>query len=371
MQLACLRHERLPVTRSPIGTSLFIHGRPITAMLVAAALALASVPAIAAGFVYTADEHGNSISAIDLSTGEVETVPIPISPHNVQITADGSRLLAVGTPVEQGHGHAEENTSHGGHGSDARTGLLVVLNPDRLDAGPIASIPVGKHPAHVVIDGAGRHAFVTDAESDTVAVADLASGRVIRTIGTGRYPHGLRLSPDGREAYVATVEGGSISVVDTATLAEVGRIEVGAAPVQVAFTPNGSRVYVSLRDENSVGVIDTETRRLLEKIPVGRDPIQLHATPDGGRVYVANQGSEEDPDQTVSVIDVATNQVIDTIRTGRGAHGVAVSADGARVFVTNILDSTVSVIDDSNQAVVATFPVGRGPNGVTFRPAKD
>ena len=49
-----------------------------------------------AGYVFTANELGNSISRIDLSAGKVETTPVPISPHNVQITQDGSLLLAVG-----------------------------------------------------------------------------------------------------------------------------------------------------------------------------------------------------------------------------------------------------------------------------------
>src|SRR3546814_9796254 len=44
------------------------------------------------GFVYTADEHGKSVSAIDLRNRTVVTTPVPIEPHNIQITADGTRL---------------------------------------------------------------------------------------------------------------------------------------------------------------------------------------------------------------------------------------------------------------------------------------
>ena len=45
------------------------------------------------GIVYTADEHGKSISAIDLASGKVKIVPVGISPHNVQITADAAWLM--------------------------------------------------------------------------------------------------------------------------------------------------------------------------------------------------------------------------------------------------------------------------------------
>jgi YVTN family beta-propeller protein len=317
----------------------------------------------ATGFVYTADEHGNSISVIDLAARRVETVPVAISPHNVQATADETRLLAVGDPVADtgAHGHSEA-----GRGGKAE-GQLLVFDSDRLAAGPVASIAVGEHPAHVVVDRESRHAFVTLAGQDAVAVVDLVRNEVLRTIGTGRYPHGLRISPDGREIYVANVEEGSVSVIDTATLSEAARIPVGRAPVQVGFTPDGDRIYVSLREEDSVAVIDTAARKFAARIAVGRGPIQVHATPDGRFVYVANQGTETEPGDTVSVIDVTTGMVVDTIRTGAGPHGVAVANDGAHVFVTNILDGTVTMIETRRRSVIATFPVGKGPNGITFR----
>lgn len=322
----------------------------------------------ASGYVYTADEYGNSISAVDLTDGQVETVPVAISPHNIQISADGSRLFAVGNPAMMaGHDQVQSGRETEMEGMN---GLLLVFDPDKLASGPLASIEVGEHPAHVVVDQAGSRAFVTLAEENAVAVVDLARQEVSQTIPTGAYPHGLRLSPDGSTAYVANVEDGSVSVLNTAKLTEVARIPVGKAPVQVGFTPDGSQVFVSLRDENKVAVIDTATRKVLGRIDVGRDPIQVFATPDGRFVYVANQGTKEEPADTVSVINVATRSVVDTIRTGAGAHGVVVSSDGRSVFVTNIAAGTVSMIDAESRSVVKEFAVGKGPNGITFRPAR-
>jgi YVTN family beta-propeller protein len=316
------------------------------------------------GFVYTADEHGNSISAIDLATTRVTTTPIPISPHNVQITTDGTRLLAVGAPVIDDHGHSDGGAAHD---AGETKGRLLVFDATFLAKGPVGNISVGAHPAHVVPGPESRRAFVTNAGDNTVSVVDLARMSVVKTIAVGRYPHGLRMSPNGREVYVANVQDGSLSVIDTTSLIEVARIPVGTTPVQVGFTPDGSRVYVSLRDENRVAVVDTAARALIGTIEVGRNPIQVHATPDGRFVYAANQGTDAEPADTVSVISVAAACVIDTIRTGKGAHGVSMSDDGAVVLVTNIVDSTVSVIDTATREVLTTFVVGRGPNGVTYR----
>lgn len=357
--------------KEPYWLKLGILRGHFVAAALASALAIAPTPGLSAGetpigkgFVYSGDEHSNSISRINLATGQVEITPVTISPHNVQITAGGEWLLAVGDPARDSHGGD-------GHGVEEVKGRLLVFNAMDMAAGPAAVIEVGSHPAHVVADHAGQRAFITNSGDYSVAVVDLTRNKVIQSIATGRYPHGLRISPDGREIYVANVQDGSVSVLNAADLAEAARIPVGTAPVQVGFTPDGSRVYVSLRDENRVAVIDTSARKVIGTIEVGRNPIQVHATPDGRYVYVANQGTEAAPAETVSVIEVATGSVIDTIRTGKGAHGVAVSDDGTRVFITNIVDATVSVIDAAARTVIATFPVGRGPNGITFRPGED
>lgn len=348
----------------------------VTVALTVAIAVLAQQPAIppgATGFVYTANERGNSVSAIDLSTGQVVTVETAFSLHNVQVTADGTRLLAVGAEA------TEAMPGMPGMAGMAE-GQLLVFDTAALTLGPIAAVPVGDHPAHVVVDRAGRLAFVTLSEEDAVAVVDLSLNEVVGNIDAGPYPHGIRLSPDGRFALVANVENDSVSVLDTSTLAEVARIPVGDAPVQVAFTPDGELAYVSLRDENAVAVIDIAARTVVDRIPVGQGPIQVHVTPDGRYVYVANQGSETvpgdhvhppaaiEPSDTVSVIEVATGRVVETIRTGAGPHGVAVSSDGRFVFVTNIVAGTLSMIATDTRSVVATFDVGDGPNGVTFRP---
>lgn len=335
------------------------------ALSIACADAQAPIPLKnATGFVYTADEIGNTISTINLATGQVTIVAAAVSPHNVQVTADGARLLTVGdapmAPSAQGHGAS-------GLGMKA-PGQLLVFSTANMASGPTSSIVLGDHPAHVVVESNDGRAFVTLSRENVVAVIDLARNEVVRKIPTGRFPHGLRISPDGRSVYVANVEDGSVSVIDMTTLSEVAKIPVGKGPVQVGFTPDGAKVYVSLRDENKVAVIDAKTKVVLARIDVGRNPIQVHATRDGLFVYAANQGTDAEPSDTVSVIDTATGKVVATIRTGAGAHGVATSTDGRFVFVTNIVAGTVSAIDAKTRTVVATFTVGRGPNGITYKP---
>ena len=313
------------------------------------------------GFIYTANERDASISEIALASGRVRTFKTSVVPHNVQMTPNGANLLAVGMPAE---GHQKQAMQKMQPGDDGGKLLIFDVRDPRK---PLATLPAGKHPAHVITDREGRRAFVTSSEENAITVLDLKRRIVVGKIDTGASPHGLRPGPDGRELYVANVKDDSVSVVDIKTLREVARIPVGKSPVQVGFTPDGRQVYVSLRDENRVAVIDVATRRLLGKVDVGRKPIQVYGTADGKAMYVANQGTSEAPDDTVSIIDLASRKVIATVTTGSGAHGIVVDDSGQTAFVTNIEAGTVSAIDTTSQRVTASFKVGAGPNGITYR----
>lgn len=341
--IAISRRQALQIAAAGVVVSL---ARPISHSAAAAG---------STGMVYTANERHNSVSAIALTDGRVETAALPISPHNVQISRDGRRLLAVGTATTHGHTHDD-------------SGLLLVIDSERLQAGPAQIIELGRHPAHVVLDVTDRLAFVTLSGDDAVVAVDLAGGQTGGRMPTGAYPHGLRLHPNGTELWVANVKDGTLSVLDLRERREATRLAVGAAPVQVGFIPSGGRLFASLRDENAVAVVDTAARRLIGKVAVGRDPIQVHASPDGRWLYVANQGSEADPDRCLCIVDAERLNLAARVPVGLGAHGVTVSPDGT-VFVSSIVDGTVSAVDPASRTVVRTFKVGAGPNGITYRSA--
>src|SRR3990170_131325 len=139
----------------------------------------ASAPA-PSGIVYTANEKDGTISAVDLATGRVDNVAIPIMPHNVQIAVDGRLLYAVGMGMTMPGTSGMAN--HGKAG-----GRLVILDSLNMMRGPVEEIAVGPHPAHVVMSLDGKLAFVTDSKKNLVQVIDLAGKRIIRTIATGLY----------------------------------------------------------------------------------------------------------------------------------------------------------------------------------------
>jgi len=338
------------------------------AVLQAGLLAWASA-APAADKVYVANERADTISVLDAASFKVmASVRVGRMPHNVQVSPDGQTVWVTnnGEPGQAADASAHQGMDQGAHAAMVKAGAVWAI--DTRNDTVVAKVPVGLHPAHVVLTPDGRYAYVTNGGDNTVSVVDTAARRVVETIPVGEYPHGIRISPDGRQAYVANLKDGTVSVIDTSSKLEMLRIPVGKGPAQVGFTPDGRLAFVSLSEENAVAVIDPVARKVTRKIAVGAVPIQLYATPDSRTLLVANQGTRQKPGKTLSVIDLQSLSVAKTVETGAGAHGVVIDRDGRYAYVTNTWANSVSVLDVKDRKIVATVRVGQGPNGISVAP---
>lgn len=332
-------------------------------------LLLGSAATFAADKVYVANEGADTVSVLDASTLKtLAIVRVGKMPHNVQVSPDG-RFAWVTNNGESGL--PSNDSAHKGMAPDAHQAMTQVGGVSIIDTSMdavAAHIPVGKHPAHVVLTPDGRQAYVTNGGDNTVSVIDTSARTVVATIAVGQYPHGLRPSPDGKEIYVANLKAGTVSVIDTGSQKEVAQVPAGKGPAQTGFTPDGRWAFVSLSQENAIALIDPSTRKVVRKIAVGTVPIQLYATADSRTLLVANQGSRQRPGKTVSLIDLATFQVATTLETGAGAHGVVSDRLGRYAYVTNTYANSVSVLDMASRTVTKTVAVGKAPNGISIRP---
>lgn len=324
--------------------------------------------ASAADKVYVANEGADTVSVLDAASFKtLASVRVGKAPHNVQVSPDGKVVWVTnnGEP-DRAAASVHKEMAKGEHSAMATAGAVWAIDTSR-DA-VIAKVPVGTHPAHVVVSPDGRFAYITNGGDDTVSVIDTSAQRVVATIPVGKFPHGLRISPDGKHAYVANLKGGTVSVIDTVSQKEVAQVPAGKGPAQVGFAPDGRLAFVSLSEENAVAVIDPATRKVIRKVTVGTVPIQLYATPDSRMLLVANQGTRKKPGNTVSMIDLESFKVTTTMETGPGAHGVVIDRDGKYAYVTNTYANSVSVLDVKDRKVVKTVQVGTGPNGISVTP---
>ncbi len=213
---------------------------------------------------------------------------------------------------------------HRPHGIDwdRATGRLLVSceAPDRLlVVDPIARSVLKAYEtqgktAHMVAAGAGgRYAYVSNAGSHTIAVIELAGGRV-RLIPTGERPEGSVRSPDGRRIYVVNREAQRIAVVDAENNRAAGEISVGRGPVRVGITPDGKTLVYALMHDEAVEFADAASGRVLGRVKLAGRPVSLSLSPDGRRAYAAAQDQD-----TVYVISVADRKLLRSFKTAPGA----------------------------------------------------
>ena len=92
--------------------------------------------------------------------------------------------------------------------------------------------PGTRYPAGVGISPDGKTLYVAENLADSVAVVDLASGKVTQRFATERYPYGVAVAKDGL-VYVSAWGGSTVSVfsaIDGGRLRSAGRITVGRHP---------------------------------------------------------------------------------------------------------------------------------------------
>ncbi|HSW85885.1 MAG TPA: YncE family protein [Rhabdochlamydiaceae bacterium] len=255
-------------------------------------------------------------------------------------------------------------------------------------------------PYTVTINASGTKAYVTNSNSTTVTIIDIATNTVIGTIGGFDGPSGLVISHDGNFAYVnnyggpggvGSGNGTTVRVVNLLSNTIVGPpITVGLAPASLAITPDGAFVYViNYVDGNpgtgTISVIQTSNNTVVDTIGGFSGPFAIAITPNGRYAYVTNFGSNNfsPVGNTVSVVDLQSNTVIATITVGTQPSGIAITPDGSLAYVSiyNTLyvgpdfngltagPGTVKIIDtQTNQVIPPTIAVGLSPDAIAISP---
>lgn len=257
----------------------------------------------------------------------------------------------------------------------------------------VATIKVGDTPAGIAITLDNRFAFVANNNNDgipggdTVSVIDLTNNTVAKTITDPSFnePYTVTINADGTRAYITNSNSTTITIIDIATLSVIGIISGFDGPSGMVITPDGNRAYVNNYGGPSgvgsgfgttVRVVDLNTNTIIgAPIIVGLAPAALAITPDGAFVYVINYTNGNLGSGTVGVIQTSTNKLVNTITGFSGPFGIAITPNGKYAYVTNFgsnnfspTGTTVSVIQLSSNEVIATIKVGQQPSGITFTP---
>ena len=254
--------------------------------------------------------NGEGIQVLDRATGRVRQTVTQASAFvglawAPRADADGSRALY----ASGGNGDVVYRYRWAG-GRLALADSLVLARKARPRADGT------RFPAGVALSPDGQRLYVAENLADSLAVLDVASGRVLQRLATERYPYGVAVTPAGR-VFVSAWGGTTLSVFDptrSGTLGRVRDVRVARHPSSLLLDRAGQRLFVSSTSTDRVVVVDTRTlatQATIEDAPPaaapgtlrkGSTPASLALSADETRLYVG-----ESDNNAVAVFSLAPN----------------------------------------------------------------
>jgi YVTN family beta-propeller protein len=290
------------------------------------------VPSYDLATLWVANNEGNSLTAIDPTSGQ-DGKRVPVAdPYNLYFTPDGRFAMVVAERLHR----IDFRDPH-----DMTLVQSLLLNCKGVD--------------HMEFTSDGRYAIATCEFSGQLVKIDLATRAVVGylTLGggslnpfkklsrlfrkqhgdhtSGPMPQDIRSSPDGAVFYVADMKGGGVIVVDPVAFARLGFIKTGTGAHGLYPSRDGTRLYVTNRGWNttaggrhgpgSISVLDFSTRQVVETWPVpgGGSPDMGNVTADGSELWVSGRYDDE-----VYVFATATGTLTHRVPVGREPHGLCV-----------------------------------------------
>jgi sugar lactone lactonase YvrE len=169
-----------------------------------------------------------------------------------------------------------------------------------------------RYPAGLAPSADGRTLYVAENLADSLAVVDLASGRVMQRLATGPYPYTVAVAPEGT-VFVSNWGASTLSVFARGAdgrLTAQAALPVARHPSALLLSADGRRLFVASGSTDRVAVVDPRARRVLGELldppPAGpgegSTPNALALSADGTRLFAA-----EGDANAVAVFDLSAN----------------------------------------------------------------
>ena len=251
--------------------------------------------------LYVDNDHGNSLTPIDPTTGLPRGPAIPVTdPYNLYFTPDGRYAIVV---------------------AEARS-RLDFRDPHSMQLVNSVSVPC-RGIDHMDFTADGAFALAGCEFSGDLVVIDVRHQRVVRQVALPRTPakpQDVKLSPDGAIFYVADMTNGGVWEIDAHSFAVAGFLPTGRGAHGLYPSRDAHELYVTNRDEGTVTVVDFATRSVIAtwSIP-GGSPDMGGVSADGHVLWLSGRYDAE-----VYAISTVDGSLLARIPVGRGPHGLCV-----------------------------------------------
>ncbi len=252
------------------------------------------------------------VQVLDRATGKIEQTATQTAAFlGLAFSPDGKTLYASG-------GNQDVVYRYAWSGNRASLTDSLVL--------AVKTRPNGnRYPAGLAPSPDGKYLYVAENLADSLAVIDLATGKVVQRLATERYPYGVAVTPDN-SVFVSSWGGNTVAVFTrtaSGALDAQHRIRVGRHPSALLLNGEGSRLFVASASTDRITVVDTKARRVQTELVdtprggpgEGSTPTALALSADGTRLYVA-----ESDNNAIALIDLTSSTA--GVAAAKGADNV-------------------------------------------------
>jgi YVTN family beta-propeller protein len=232
------------------------------------------------------------------------------------------------------------------------TSVVHIVDLDTLK--PVATV-TGLDGAHgVALDGAAGHGFASSGNSNSVAMFDLTTGKVLKKIPVGKKPDSILRDPASGNVFVFNGDSDNVSVIDPAKAAVVATIKLPNGP-EFSQADGRGKVFANMEEGNDIAEIDSRAMKLVRTIKLagceGPAPLAFDAA---NRRLFSGCGNKR-----MVVTDADSGKVVASVPVGSDPDGIVYDAGKKRIFIAN-RDKTWTVVAQNgpnSYAVDQTLPI--------------
>ena len=363
--------------------------RAVSAVLVAAVLALPAVPLLAQRpatrprsaaapaapaptatyWLYVGAESADRIyrvkfgpagASVEKTIGIGEMAAEMEGPHGLQISPDGKFLF-----MTTGHGQPDGKL------------WKYELGPDTL-VGP--GILLGRFPASLDISPDGLYSFSANFNlhgemvPSSISVVYTPTMTEVAQVETCTMPHGSRLEPGGTMQYSGCMMDDQLVELDARTFAVARRFSLSKGkegPITGTMAMAGHEGHVMPAPASGSAPAAPMSGMQMDasqghgvSMSATCSPTWAQPSSDGKVVFVACNKADE-----IVAVDRATWAITQRLKTGRGPYNLAVTADGRHLVATLKQGAMVEIFDLATATSVARIPTSTTvAHGVTLSP---
>jgi len=156
----------------------------------------------------------------------------------------------------------------------------------------------------------GRRVYITNSNSTTISVIDIATNQVVKVIDGFNNPYRIVLSLDNKTGFVCNYGDGTslgtVSVINLETFEIKKNIKVGVGPCNCALSGDGKKLCVANYNSKFISIIDTTSLNVIRTVPLSGDvgnPFNINID-SNQKCYIM---SSTPSFGYISIIDLSTN----------------------------------------------------------------